>query len=103
MLHNGCMPLGSRLLLAFSFSCVAALAVSGQTGAPAKGNVRPMPPTRDPHTPGYVNAAELPDGSKAPVNTDGNFILGPTHTPAPEIAAQEGVPKGTIVEFTMHF
>jgi len=102
MLHNGCMPLGSRLLLAFSFSCVAALAVSGQTGAPAKGNVRPMPPTRDPHTPGYVNAAELPDGSNAPVNTDGNFILGPTHTPAPEIAAQEGVPKGTIVEFTMN-
>ena len=24
---------------------------------------RPTPPTRDPHTPGYVTASELPDGS----------------------------------------
>ncbi len=62
---------------------------------------RPTPPTRDPNTPGYVKAKELPDGANAPANQDGNFILGPTHNPAPEMAVQEGVPQGTVVEFTM--
>jgi enterochelin esterase-like enzyme len=43
----------------------------------------------------------LPDGVNAPASADGNFILGPTHNPAPEMAAQEGVPQGTVNEFTM--
>jgi enterochelin esterase-like enzyme len=64
--------------------------------------VRPTPPTRDPHTPGYVTAKELPDGANAPANADGNFIIGPTHTPAPELSVQEGVPQGAIYNFTMN-
>ena len=32
---------------------------------------------------------------------DGNFIIGPTHNPAPEMSVKEGVPQGTIFEFTM--
>jgi len=63
--------------------------------------VRPTPPTRDPGTPGYVLAKDLPDGANAPANADGNFIIGPTHTPAPEASVQDGVPHGTVVEFTM--
>ena len=43
------------------------------------GQVRPTPPIRSPDTPGYVSAAQLPDGANAPGNADGNFILGPTH------------------------
>ena len=62
---------------------------------------RPQPPTRDPHTSGYVNAKELPDGENAPPNVDGNFIIGPTHTPAPESTVHEGVPQGTIHKFDM--
>jgi len=62
---------------------------------------RPAPPTRDPHTPGYVQATELPDGANAPANADGNFILGPTHPPAPESSVQPGVPQGNVIEFTM--
>ena len=62
---------------------------------------RPPPPTRDPHTPGYVQAKELPDGENAPVNADGNFILGPTHSPAAEMTVKDGVPQGTIFNFTM--
>jgi enterochelin esterase family protein len=68
--------------------------------APARAP-RPSPPARDPHTQGYVTAKELPDGENAPVKTDGNFILGPTHNPAPEMTVQEGVPQGTIYNFTM--
>jgi iron(III)-enterobactin esterase len=62
---------------------------------------RPKPPTRDPRTSGYVAAKDLPDGANAPAKTDGNFILGPTHNPAPEMTAQEGVPQGMVFTFTM--
>jgi hypothetical protein len=62
---------------------------------------RPQPPTRDPHTAGYVDAKELPDGAIPPANADGNFIVGPTHTRAPEMTVQEGVPHGDVFDFTM--
>ena len=50
---------------------------------------RPTPPTRDPHTPGFVAAKELPDGDVPPADADGNFIIGPTHKPAPEMTVQD--------------
>jgi len=73
----------------------------GLAMAQAPKATRPTPPTRDPHTPGYVTASELPDGSNPPANADGNFIIGPTHQPAAEMSAREGVPQGTVYEFTM--
>lgn len=70
--------------------------------APAAGRPRrPPAPQRDPHTPGYVTAKELPDGENAPANQDGNFILGPTHNAAPETTVKEDVPHGDVFEFTM--
>ena len=72
-----------------------------QTSAAAPP-ARPTPPTRDPHTPGYVTAKELPDGANPPADADGNFIIGPTHNPAPEMTVQEGVPQGTVYNFTMN-
>jgi enterochelin esterase-like enzyme len=36
------------------------------------------------------------------VDTDGNFILGPTHQRAPEMTVQTNVPQGTIYTFTMN-
>jgi enterochelin esterase-like enzyme len=33
---------------------------------------------------------------------DGNFIIGPTHPAAPESQPQEGIPHGTITEFTIN-
>ncbi len=62
---------------------------------------RPIPPTREPHTPGYVQATELPDGAVPPADVDGNFIIGPTHTPAPEMTVRDDVPHGTIFNLTM--
>jgi enterochelin esterase family protein len=79
--------------------------VSGQNPAPARPPAqhpeRPTPPTRDPHTPGYVSAKELPDGVNPPADVDGNFILGPTHN-IPDAAAQDGIPTGVVIEFTMN-
>ncbi len=62
---------------------------------------RPPAPTRDPNTAGYVQAKELPDGTLPTPKDDGNFIVGPTHNPAPEISPKEGVPQGQVFEFTM--
>jgi hypothetical protein len=57
------------------------------------------PPTRDPQTPGYVAAKELPDGTVPPADADGNFIIGPTHKRATEMTTN--ALQGTVHEFTM--
>ncbi len=88
---------------------VGVLSVGGvlvaQTPAPAavRQSVRPTPPVRDPHTAGFVKATELPDGEVPPPDKDGNFIIGPTHTPAPgmEVSDPRGELRGQVVEFTM--
>ena len=73
-------------------------------GAPAAGRgrgQRPPTPARDPHTAGYVDAKELPDGEVPLPTVDGNFILGPTHNPASEMTVREDVPQGSVINFTM--
>jgi len=102
--HERSRPKGDVPLLRF-VSLAILLAGLGpaiaQAPPAAPRPVRPTPPTRDPHTPGYVTAKELPDGTNAPAHTDGNFIIGPTHNPAPEMSVREGVPQGAVYEFTM--
>lgn len=77
--------------------CFAALfgAVMNLPAAPG----RMPPPIRDPHTPGFVEAKELPDGTVPPADAAGNFIIGPTHFPAPEMTTNALL--GTVIEFTM--
>jgi enterochelin esterase family protein len=58
-------------------------------------------PVRDPHTPGYVTATELPDGANPSPGANGNFIIGPTHNPATESLLQANVPQGTVSRFTI--
>jgi enterochelin esterase-like enzyme len=74
----------------------------GFSGAGRGGRARRPPnPQRDPHTQGYVKATELPDGQVPSPKVDGNFILGPTHNPAPEMTVKDNVPHGQIFNFTM--
>jgi enterochelin esterase-like enzyme len=68
---------------------------------PPRAAGRPTPPARDPHTPGYVEAKELPDGQVPPANEEGNFIVGPTHDRAPEMSGHDEVPKGEIFDLKM--
>jgi enterochelin esterase family protein len=75
--------------------------VTNQISPAATRSGRPPPPTRDPHTAGYVAAKDLADGENAPADADGNFILGPTHKPAPEMIVNTNVSQGTIYNFTM--
>ena len=93
------MIAGASTAIAQTAGTPATTAPAAQTATPP---ARPTPPTRDPNTPGYVTAKELPDGAVPPADADGNFIIGPTHKPAPEMTVQEGVPQGTVHNFTMN-
>jgi enterochelin esterase-like enzyme len=87
-------------ILLISASLVSAQPASPQ--APGKAGGRPPAPLRDPHAPGYVEATELPDGQVPPVEADGNFIIGPTHAPSPEMSpVGDDALKGTIYKFTL--
>jgi len=70
-----------------------------QTASAAKP--RPTPTARDPFTPGFVQATELPDGAVPSPDADGNFVIGPTHKPAREMVESEDVPKGKVFDLTM--
>jgi enterochelin esterase-like enzyme len=48
-----------------------------------------------------VKSVELPDGQIPSPTQDGNFIIGPTHKPAAEMAVDPSVPQGAVFEFTM--
>jgi enterochelin esterase-like enzyme len=103
MLENVCMSLSGFLFGISAMTSLLALGAPamGQAAGTATVQVRPTPPTRDPRTPGYVTAKELPDGELPPANQDGNFIIGPTHAPAPGMTATDTTPNGTVIEFTM--
>ncbi len=88
-----------RNLLGASATIVLVLALA--LTLDAQQPTHSIPPTRDPHAPGYVRAKELPDGSVPPPNVDGNFIIGPTHPVAPEAALDRQIVNGTVVQFTM--
>src|SRR6185436_9481239 len=91
----------TRLLCTASLLGATLFAQTPPAAPPAAAVKRTPPPTRDPNTPGYVKATELPDGAVPPINKDGNYIIGQTHNPAPEMTVKEGVPQGTVFEFTM--
>jgi enterochelin esterase family protein len=48
-----------------------------------------------------VQATELADGALPSPKANGDFIVGPTHTQAPEMSRNEAVPLGTIYNFTI--
>ena len=86
----------------FSASFLAAGLLIFPACAPAHAQApRPAFPTRDPHTAGYVDATQLPDGAIPSPTVDGNFIIGPTHPAAPETTAAE-LTNGSVIEFTMN-
>ena len=96
-----------RALIATFIVILIAIVASGfrQSVPSAQSTVshtsNPTPPTRDPGTPGYVTAKELPDGTIPPANIDGNFIIGPTHKGVAQLSAHEDLANGSVIEFTM--
>jgi len=62
---------------------------------------RPASAPQDPNSPGFVTAVELPDGAAPPADKDGNFILGPSHPPAAELAVPDAALQGTVYSFSL--
>ena len=95
----------AQMIREAAFLCVVLNLMAGVNPAMAQSTTnrlaRPTPPARDPNTPGFVTAKELPDGTVPPSDADGNFIIGPTHTRAPEMMVQTNVPQGTVYNLTM--
>src|ERR1700688_905645 len=93
----------STTAMSICLSAGAAMAQGPQTPAqsaqqaPVRG---PGAPTRDPNSPGYVKAKELPDGQLPAATEKGNFIIGPTHNPATELAPRDPL-DGKVSVFTM--
>ncbi len=82
--------------------CLPLMVLAGlATGQGTAGAGTDQIPVRDPNTPGYVKAAALPDGAVPAADKDGNFVIGPTHNPSPEMVLQAGVPQGAVYSFTM--
>ena len=63
----------------------AAPAAEGRGRGPQGPPLLPTPPLTERPTP----------------DKDGNFVIGPPYEPAPELTVKDGVPKGTVHEFTM--
>ena len=97
---------GRMMVCAISVAGLWAVGLVGraqaQTGAQqAPPPVAPQPGTRGaapPRTPllptPALTAPPTPD-------KDGNFVIGSPYAPAPETTVKDGVPKGTVHEFTM--
>ena len=68
------------------------------TAAPA----RPTPPTRPPDGPGAPKFTAISGaGANAPINANGDFVIGPDYRPAPELNLLDGVPQGRVQQFVM--
>ena len=96
-----CLSIAPLVIVIFMIAPGPIHPAFGQSAPWAQHTERPAPPTRDPNSPGFVTAKELPDGSVPPANADGNFIIGPTHPVTPPMTAQNDAPKGTVIEFAM--
>lgn len=99
-------PLSTTFLISVLCGVGGAMAqapapATAPAATPTARPARPPAPTRDPNTPGYVKAKDLADGAVPSAKEDGNFIIGPTYKPAPEMTVQEGVPQGEVFNFTM--
>ncbi|QIF03132.1 alpha/beta hydrolase-fold protein [Roseimicrobium sp. ORNL1] len=94
--------LSIRHLSCLGFSLVALAFPAFSQNQPKKPD-RPQPPTRPldaPSAPKFTRLDGKP-GVNPPVDAEGDFVIGPDYTPAPELKAVEGVPQGKVQQFQM--
>ena len=116
-------------ITAIGISLITGCLTLAVSPVPANGADRTPPPTRlptDPGTPALIpagpnaealaraaqkssvssepapaNPTSAAPGANPPPNVDGNFLIGPTYAPAPELGITPGVPQGRIQQFVM--
>jgi iron(III)-enterobactin esterase len=63
---------------------------------------RPTPPTRAPDMVGAPPFVAITGkGANAPMDKNGDFLIGPDYAPAPELTVVDGVPQGKVQQFVM--
>ncbi len=60
-----------------------------------------QPPVRPYDAPGSPPFKVLKPGENPPPDADGNFVIGPNYTPAPERKPVAGVPQGKVKQFVI--
>ena len=60
----------------------------------------PTPPTRTIDGPGAPKFTRIASGNP-PATAEGNFVIGADYAAPPELTVKDGVPKGTVTQFTM--
>ncbi len=84
-----------RQVLALS---LATLLTCAQAADPP---ARPTPPTRAPDGEGAPPFTRVAPDGNAPVDANGDFLIGPDYLPAPELTPVAGVPAGKVQQFTL--
>jgi len=81
--------------------CLTALTLPALAQNKEKKPDRPQPPTRPFDGPGAPKFTRLDGkpGAIVPANVDGDFVVGPDYTSAPETKVVEGVPQGVVKQF----
>jgi iron(III)-enterobactin esterase len=82
-------------------SLAVALAAAFVTSGALAQEPHPAPPTRDPHTAGYVELLPLEGTQVPPPAADGNFLLGPQHPASPDTEEHADVAQGVVSTFTL--
>ncbi|MEO6755277.1 MAG: alpha/beta hydrolase-fold protein [Chthoniobacteraceae bacterium] len=90
-----------RFLRHLILPSLAALSLSALAQNKEKKPDRPTPPTRPFDAPGAPKFTRLDGkpGATPPVDADGDFVVGPDYTAAPETKVVEGVPQGRVQQF----
>jgi len=90
-----------RITVLITFLAVTMPSFETSIAAPPE---RQPPPTRRfdaPGSPAFVRLDGKP-GLNPPLETDGNFLIGPEYLPAPENKVAEGVPQGKVQQFSIN-
>jgi enterochelin esterase family protein len=111
------MYLSQRLSTMVSMAALQLFAAQASaTTAPAppvtEQSKRPTPPTRPadgPGAPSWIVAGARPGsaerraaaGMNAPVDQNGDFLIGPDYSAAPELSVVHGRPHGNVLQFTL--
>src|SRR5689334_1867895 len=90
-------------MLASGLAATLVFALAGAQNAPTSVTPpRPPPPTRPADGPGAPHWTVITGaGKSAPVDAEGDYLIGPEYLPAPELTVVAGVPQGAVQQFLM--
>ncbi len=91
-------------IIASGLLCASTLNAQTVTppATPQPAPARPTPPTRPPDGPGAPKFTAMSGaGANAPIDANGDFVIGPDYRPAPELTLRDDVPQGRVQQFVM--